>query len=350
MAKYLDKEGLTRVWTKITSKLSGKVDKVSGKQLSTNDYTTAEKNKLSGIATGAEVNQNAFSNVKVGDTTVAADNKTDTLTLVAGSNITLTPDATNDKITIAAKDTTYTAATTSAAGLMSASDKSKLDQLTETGEYILPAATSSTLGGVKTGANITNSSGTISLTKANVTAALGYTPPTTDTDTHYTTHLKVGASATATANAAASNGSVYMNALDNTTVRDSHKIVGTGATTVVSDANGNITINSTNTTYTALKNPNAITISLNGTSQGAYDGSAAKSINITASSVGAAASSHTHNYAGSSSAGGAATSANKLNTNAGNATKPVYFSNGIPVQCTDVDLAITSTELAAILV
>lgn len=47
--------------------------------------------------------------------------------------------------------------------------------------YSLPAATSSTLGGVKVGSNITNSSGTISLTKANVTAALGYTPPTTNT-------------------------------------------------------------------------------------------------------------------------------------------------------------------------
>ena len=45
-------------------------------------------------------------------------------------------------------------------------------------------------------------------------------------------------------------------------------------------------------------------------------------------------SSHTHNYAGSSSAGGAATSANKLNTNAGSATKPVYFTNGVPTACT----------------
>ena len=43
---------------------------------------------------------------------------------------------------------------------------------------------------------------------------------------------------------------------------------------------------------------------------------------------------HTHNYAGSSSEGGAATSANKLNTNAGSATNPVYFSNGVPVACT----------------
>ena len=36
--------------------ISGKVDKVSGKGLSTNDYTTTEKNKLAGIASGAEVN------------------------------------------------------------------------------------------------------------------------------------------------------------------------------------------------------------------------------------------------------------------------------------------------------
>lgn len=49
--------------------------------------------------------------------------------------------------------------------------------------YSLPAATSSALGGVKVGSNITNSRGTISLTKANVTAALGYTPPTSDTNT-----------------------------------------------------------------------------------------------------------------------------------------------------------------------
>lgn len=43
---------------------------------------------------------------------------------------------------------------------------------------------------------------------------------------------------------------------------------------------------------------------------------------------------HTHNYAGSSTPGGAATSANKLNTNAGSATNPVYFANGVPVKTT----------------
>ena len=47
------------------------------------------------------VNKNAFGNVKVGSTTIAADSVQDTLELAAGSNITLTPDATNDKVTIA---------------------------------------------------------------------------------------------------------------------------------------------------------------------------------------------------------------------------------------------------------
>lgn len=47
--------------------------------------------------------------------------------------------------------------------------------------YSLPDATTSVKGGVKVGSNITVSAGTISLTKANVTAALGYTPPTSNT-------------------------------------------------------------------------------------------------------------------------------------------------------------------------
>lgn len=107
-----------------------KVDKVSGKGLSTNDYTTTEKNKLAGIASGAQVNQNAFSNVKVGDTTIAADTTTDTLTLIAGSNITLTPDATGDSVTIAAKDTTYSLSSFGVTA--TATELNKMDGVTAT--------------------------------------------------------------------------------------------------------------------------------------------------------------------------------------------------------------------------
>lgn len=69
--------------------------------------TTTQVTKLNGIATGAEVNQNAFSNVKVGSSTIQADGKMDTLTLAAGNAITLTADTTNDKVTIAVTSSTY---------------------------------------------------------------------------------------------------------------------------------------------------------------------------------------------------------------------------------------------------
>lgn len=51
-------------------------------------------------STGAQVNQNAFSNVTVDSTTIAAGSTTDTIQLAAGTGISLTPDATNKKITI----------------------------------------------------------------------------------------------------------------------------------------------------------------------------------------------------------------------------------------------------------
>lgn len=108
MSKYLDENGLLYFWQQLKALLAGKVDVVSGKGLSTNDYTTTEKNKLSGIASGAEVNQNAFSNVKVGTTTVAADSKTDTLTLAAGDNVTIEADAAADTVTISAAAPAYT--------------------------------------------------------------------------------------------------------------------------------------------------------------------------------------------------------------------------------------------------
>ena len=61
---FLNETGLEQVWGKIKTKVSSientisdinkaKVDKISGKGLSTNDFTTDEKNKLAGIATGA---------------------------------------------------------------------------------------------------------------------------------------------------------------------------------------------------------------------------------------------------------------------------------------------------------
>lgn len=68
-----------------------------------------------------------------------------------------------------------------------------------------------------------------------------------ESDTHHTSSTVVGASNAAKANAAATNGNVWLNHIENSAVRSAHNIKGGGATTVVSDANGVITISSTDT-------------------------------------------------------------------------------------------------------
>lgn len=110
-----------------------KVDKVSGKQLSTEDYTTEEKTKLSGI-----------------------DDNANNYTLPAATTTTLGGIIVGDRLSI---DST--------------------GKLVATYTYTLPKASSTVLGGVKIGSNITNTDGTISLTKTNVTSALGIDPTAT---------------------------------------------------------------------------------------------------------------------------------------------------------------------------
>lgn len=64
---------MTLLISKIKSALGGKVDVVSGKGLSTNDYTSAEKQKLSGIASDAQAN--VIESVKVNGTKVEPSSK-----------------------------------------------------------------------------------------------------------------------------------------------------------------------------------------------------------------------------------------------------------------------------------
>lgn len=86
------------------TELAKKVDKVDGKGLSTNDFTDGYKEKLDGIQAGAEVNQNAFSNVKVGSgdsaPILSADSKTDTLNIIGGTHLTVTGTANTDTLQI----------------------------------------------------------------------------------------------------------------------------------------------------------------------------------------------------------------------------------------------------------
>ncbi|KZE66999.1 hypothetical protein AWM68_19860 [Fictibacillus phosphorivorans] len=95
-------EAVSNVQTDLNNhKGSGGTAHANATQMASGFQSAADKTKLDGIATGAEVNQNTFANVKVGTTTIASDSKTDTLELAAGTNVVLTPDATNDKVTIA---------------------------------------------------------------------------------------------------------------------------------------------------------------------------------------------------------------------------------------------------------
>lgn len=180
------------------------------------DITLDEFGHITGIASATETVTNThnkdFAKIVVDSTTIEADTERDSLTLVAGSNITLTPDATNDKITISATDTKYTHPTHTAAaeGLYKVTVDSK--------------------------GHVTK---TTTVTKSDIT---GLGIPSQDTDTHYTSKNIVGASASATADAAATNGNVYLNHLEQSRVKSNHNIKGTGATTVTSDSSGNITI------------------------------------------------------------------------------------------------------------
>ena len=125
----------------ITQLQAQKVDKVEGKGLSTNDYTTPEKNKLAAIE--AEANK-----------------------------------------------------------------------------YVLPAATASALGGVKIGSNITLADGgTISITKANVTSALGVDPTTTYVK-------KAGDTMTGTLTSASTTGSIVFKGVENSDITNIYKSGG----------------------------------------------------------------------------------------------------------------------------
>lgn len=94
---YLDKTGLALVWEKIKNALNGKVDKVDGKGLSTNDYTSDEKTKLANIAAGAQVN--ILEGIQKNGTNVTITNK------IANISVpTATSDLTNDSGFITTSD------------------------------------------------------------------------------------------------------------------------------------------------------------------------------------------------------------------------------------------------------
>ena len=165
---WLDYDGLLYFWQKIKSKLDGKVDKVAGKQLSTNDYTTGEKQKLAGLSNYTHPTSSGNKHIPAGgqagqflkwsaDGTAvwAADNNTTYSTMTGAtadaagkSGLVPAPDKgkqgqylRGDGTWATPTNTTYGNATTSAAGLMSSGDKAKLDGIaTGANNYVHPTS------------------------------------------------------------------------------------------------------------------------------------------------------------------------------------------------------------------
>lgn len=80
--KFLNDSGLSYTISKIKTLLSNKVDKETGKGLSSNDFTSSLKTKLEGVATGAEVN--TINSISVNGTAQTITNKNVDITVNSG--------------------------------------------------------------------------------------------------------------------------------------------------------------------------------------------------------------------------------------------------------------------------
>lgn len=136
MAKnYLDKTGLALLWEKIKNGLSGKVDKVDGKGLSTNDYTANEKTKLANIASGAQVN--VLEGIQKNGDTVQIVNK------IANISVpTKTSDITNDSGFITTADIPEGAAATTTTPVMDGTAAVGTELAFARGDHVHPTDTS----------------------------------------------------------------------------------------------------------------------------------------------------------------------------------------------------------------
>ena len=172
---WLDYDGLLYFWQKLKLKLDSKVDKVEGKGLSSNDFTSAEKKKLAGIAEGAtkythptytakdsglykitvDGNGHVSATAPVGKSDITAlgipstnttysNFKAATASAAGGSGLVPAPAAgkqgqylRGDGTWATPTNTTYSDVTQSAHGLMSVADKKKLDGFGAANTYAL---------------------------------------------------------------------------------------------------------------------------------------------------------------------------------------------------------------------
>lgn len=196
---FLDLDGLSHLVQWFKGQLGGKVDKVEGKQLSSNDYTTAEKNKLAGLSNYSHPTTSGNKHIPAGGaagkilgwasdgTAQWVDDKNTTYGVFkgattsadGGNGLVPAPKTANagqylkgDGTWGTPTNTTYGDATQSAHGLMTAADKTKLDGIAAgANKYIHPSYTAAAAGLYKVTVDASGHvSATTAVAKSDITA------------------------------------------------------------------------------------------------------------------------------------------------------------------------------------
>ena len=165
----IDGDGLLYFYEKLKTTF---VAQVQGKALSEQDFTTTYKTKLDGLQnyTLPQATTDSLGGIKVGNNLTIKDGVLNavqgvytlpaaTTTVLGG--IKVGANLTMDGTVLNAVDTVYDPVTTTTNGLMSNTDKIKLDSLQN---YTLPVATANVVGGIKVGTNLSIADGVLSAT------------------------------------------------------------------------------------------------------------------------------------------------------------------------------------------
>lgn len=180
----------------------------------------------------------AFSKVSDGTNVAESPSHDGTLKFNKGSNVNITVGT--GGVTISATDTKYTQGSGISIKGTTINHSNSVTAGTAKGDDSKTLA----FGGTFTIPSITYDA------QGHVTAkgTTTMTMPAAPSFTNWQAKNVVGASATATANAATTNATTFLNLIENGAVRSSHQITGTGKVTVTADATGKVTINGAATT------------------------------------------------------------------------------------------------------
>lgn len=213
------------------------------------------KGKITSLETAVAALQaaKAFSKVSDGTNVAESPSHDGTLKFNKGANVNITVGT--DGVTISATDTKYTQGSGISIEGTTINHSNSVTAGTAQGD----ASKTLAFGGTFTIPSITYDAQGHITAKGTTTMTM----PAAPSFTNWQAKNIVGASATATANAATTNATTFLNLIENGAVRSSHQITGTGKVTVTADATGKVTINGAATT--AASGSTNGTIAIDGT-------------------------------------------------------------------------------------